>query len=372
MYISAWYAIANRAYPAAVDRYRELVAAYPRETEAYVRLGHLLRGEERFDEAIAALKQGLGIDPQAEDLYNALGGIYSQQGRHDEALAMENRYTALAPTEANARDSLALAYQWAGRFPEAEREYRRAIELDPAFDIPPLHLGMLHFRMGRYREALAEFRRQATVAPSDLQRQSDIEYIAEARWKMGDSAGAEQEMERCIRIYPGYPFIRMQLALWHKDRPLARSLVSDISRMPVWTHRGARPPYQRGVYYLRGQLALLEGENAKALEMFREASRHWSGWADFNTFDDCLGDAYLQLGRWDEAVAEYKRVLRLFPGTALARYHLASAYDHSGQEQLARAEFVRFLDLWKDADPDIQEVRTAREYLKNRPSLRPQ
>jgi tetratricopeptide (TPR) repeat protein len=297
-----------------------------------------------------------------------LGGIYSQQGRHEEALAMERKYVLLAPAEANAHDSLGLAYEWAGQFPEAEREYLRAIELDPAFDLPPLHLGMFHVRMGRYREALPELQRHVSQAPSDLQRQSAKEYVAEAWWQMGDSARAEQELERCIPLDPFHPYIPMQLAIWRKDRAAAHLMAGQTFRLPPWTHRGARPPYKRSEYYLRGQLALIEGENEKALEMFREALRHWPGWADFNTLEDCLGDAYLQLGRWDEAVAEYQRVLHLFPGRALARYHLASAYQHLGRTQMARAEFIGFLKLWKDADPDSREVRTTREYLaKTRP-----
>ncbi|MCX6625357.1 MAG: winged helix-turn-helix domain-containing protein, partial [Acidobacteria bacterium] len=52
--IEAWYALANLDYPAAIRRYRKLLAAYPDDVEAYARLGRLLRGEERYEEAIAA------------------------------------------------------------------------------------------------------------------------------------------------------------------------------------------------------------------------------------------------------------------------------------------------------------------------------
>jgi tetratricopeptide (TPR) repeat protein len=155
----------------------------------------------------------------------------------------------------------------------------------------------------------------------------------------------------------------MQLALFRGDRARAESLVPLISRQPVHSHRGARPPYKRHEYYQLGSLALLEGENQKALEMFREALRHWPGWADFSIREDCLGDAFLQLGQWPEAIAEYQRVLESFPGRALARFHLGVAYEHSGHPQLARGEYARFLELWRSADSDGKEVQAARNYL---------
>lgn len=75
---------------------------------------------------------------------------------------------------------------------------------------------------------------------------------------------------------------------------------------------------------------------------------------------DCLANAYLQLGRLDEAIAEDQRVLRLNPNDALSRYHLGLAYECKGMGTEARAELGRFLQIWKDADADIPELRDAK------------
>ena len=80
--------------------------------------------------------------------------------------------------------------------------------------------------------------------------------------------------------------------------------------------------------------------------------------------EDCLANAYLELGRLDKAIAEYERILRLNSNYPLARYHLAQAYERKGLREQARAEYERFLQVWKDADPDLPEVVAAKKFLE--------
>ncbi len=364
LYIHAWYAVANRDYPAAVERYRALKAAYPYETEAYVQSGVLLRGEERYDEAIATLKQGMAIDPDRKELYNTLGGIYSQQGRHEEAIAMQQRHVALAPQEANAYDSLGLAYYWAGRFDDAEKAYRHSRELEPNFDIVISHLGMLYGAMGRYREAMDWFRMYASLAPTEVQQGDAAIYMSQLYWRVGDKAHAIEELSRAMAAQPDRQVIPVNMALWRGDARNAAALSKHIADV-TYTHRGARPPLKRHEFYLLGEVDLLQGRNDQAIEHFREALRHWSGLAVLQLEEDCLADAFLRLGRLDEAIEEYQRVLRSFPGSALARYHLAIAFARRGYADQARKQFDAFLDVWKLADSDVHEVKAAREFLQS-------
>ena len=42
---------------------------------------------------------------------------------------------------------------------------------------------------------------------------------------------------------------------------------------------------------------------------------------------------------------------------------LARLLDETGQKDAARAEYERFLELWKDADAGLPELKEARAYL---------
>jgi tetratricopeptide (TPR) repeat protein/DNA-binding winged helix-turn-helix (wHTH) protein len=356
LHIAAWYAIAMSDPPEAIRRYRELMAADPSETETYSRLGRLLRGEEQREEAIEVLKQGLTWDPNAVSILNTLGCIYSQLGRHDEAIATEQKYVMLASDDPNAHDSLGLAYHWAGRDDEAEREYLRAVEIKPDFEIATRHLGVLYFHTGRYRAALRQFDRAFKTGLDEWN----------ARYFRGTVLAQLGDWDRA-RLDTGPQWVQVPQALiWLHDGDLARvSGVAASMSEAAGISRGEREAHRRAGGYFKGQIALRENHPEEAIADFKEALHHWPHWSDPLWFEDCLADAYLQLGRLDEAISEYQRALLLYPGMGLPRFHLAEAYRRKGDRARAAAEYRKFLELWSRADPGIPEVIAARTQLAN-------
>ncbi|MGA2599063.1 MAG: tetratricopeptide repeat protein [Bryobacteraceae bacterium] len=358
LHIAAWYAVAKLDYNEAIQRYRDLLAADPGEMEAYGRLGRLLRGEDRREEAVEILKQGLTFDPDATDILNVLGAIYAQLGRHDEAIRTEQRYVALAPQESNAHDSLALAYHWAGRHAEAEREYERAIQLKPDFDIALRHLGTLYLHTGRYRAALHQMELALQAQPGEFEHNVAHAFASAVRAQMGDWDGAAEEGRKVNRLVTTLAAIRKG------DLDQADAIVAALPN-PNGNDRGARSSAGRTIAFMKGQIALARNHPEEAIADFQEALRHWVQWSDPIWLEDCLADAYLRLGRLDEAIMEYQRALRLYPGMALTRFHLAEAYRKKGDRTRAAAEYHRFLELWSQADPGIPEVAAARAAIAN-------
>jgi tetratricopeptide (TPR) repeat protein len=71
----------------------------------------------------------------------------------------------------------------------------------------------------------------------------------------------------------------------------------------------------------------------------------------------------LELGRYDEAIAEYERILRINPRYPLAHYRLGLAHEGRRRADLARQSFEQFLQVWADADRDVPEVVNAQARL---------
>ena len=360
--IRAWYAVANQDYPAAVEAYRQFIAHYPLEVEAYWRLARLLRGEERMEESVEVARQGLAVDSEAKDLYNTLGVTYMEMGRHDEAIATLLRYVELAPEDPNIYDSLGMAYQWAGRYSEAIQTFEKALSLNPQFEIAILHLGNTYVWQGRYREALGQYRRFIQVASFDSIRARAWESISLLHLKRKEFEEAERAARATIKYRQEKVGSSLLLALERGDLATAEKLMAIVEADRV-LDRGNRG-YERPRVYYRGQLALKSGRAAEALEHFKQAVRHRPTAWFIDSYEDCLAQGYLELGRPDEAIAEYERILRLNPHYPLAHYHLARAYAGKGEPQQARAHYERFLQIWSDADAHIPEVVAARQALR--------
>jgi len=361
--IAAWYAIANFDYSAAINAFRQIISHYPLEVEAYSRLARLLHGEERLEEALEVTKQGLVIDPGAKDLYNALGGTYSDLGRHDEAIAMCRRYVELGPEEPNAHDSLGMSYQWAGRYDEAIQEYQQALSLNPEFEVAVIHLGNTYFQRGQYQDAIAQYARFIQIASSDFDRARGYNSIAFVQRMRGRPNEAERAAKQATKYYKTVVDQLFLGALERGDVGTARKFEEVLEGVQL-RDRGARG-FPRQLLYIRGYFDLKSGQGAEAIENLKEALKHRALIWNADPFEDCLANAYLALGRWDEAIAEYERILRLNPNYPLAQYHLGQAYERKGQRDQARASYERFLQIWKDADADVPEVICAKKALSS-------
>jgi tetratricopeptide (TPR) repeat protein/DNA-binding winged helix-turn-helix (wHTH) protein len=358
LYIAAWYSMACIDYPGAIRYFHDIVTRYPLEVEAYWRLASLLQVEERLEEALDAAKRGLAVDAEAKELYNQMGGIYLDLHRPDEAMAMYQRYVALAPGEPNAYDSLGLGYQGVGRYGEAVQSYERALALKPDFGVALIHLANACLQQGRYREAISHYQRYIQVMPAGPERERGYGGLCEVYLRMGQLDRAEEAANREVKRGTLPSWRHLVLALKRGEWAKVDKLKEELFAGPPLSNRGSGG-HLRFYYYHRGYLRLKEGRAAEAIEDFKEALKHRPPYWDTDTFEDCLANAYLELGQLDEAIAEYERVLSINPNYPLAHYHLAQAYERKGEGERARAEYERFLQTWQSADQDIPEIKTA-------------
>ena len=124
-----------------------------------------------------------------------------------------------------------------------------------------------------------------------------------------------------------------------------------------------------GKHYSEGHIALAERRYADAIREYRAA--------DAGSCMTCaaatLARAYDLAGKGDSAIIEFERYLGRIDldtdgihSAFLAGSHkrLAELYDERGEREKARSHYAKFVELWKDADPELQPlVRAARERL---------
>jgi len=125
---------------------------------------------------------------------------------------------------------------------------------------------------------------------------------------------------------------------------------------------------------IRAAIKLQEQNPAAAIELLRLTAKYDLAWTD--SFDYgypayIRGLAYLELGDGRAAAAQFQKLINN-PGLTvthvtgpLAWLQLGRAKKMMGDESAARKSYETFLDLWKNADPDIPIYQQAKaEYAK--------
>lgn len=96
--------------------------------------GYRYYGEGKLDEAIAAFKQGLAVNPASEDIHNEVGNLYYKQGKLDEAIAAYKQAVALYPQYADAHYNLGWALKNRKDYRAALDHFNASYQLEPADD----------------------------------------------------------------------------------------------------------------------------------------------------------------------------------------------------------------------------------------------
>jgi len=101
----------------------------PTKDELYDRAVDLV-ADGNLDEAIAAYREAIALDPTFADAVQGLALAYADKGMFDEAIACGLQLVELTPDEPLAHTSLSMFYQRKGMVPEAEAEGAKARMLD--------------------------------------------------------------------------------------------------------------------------------------------------------------------------------------------------------------------------------------------------
>jgi tetratricopeptide (TPR) repeat protein len=397
-----------------VKELKELLKRYPEEKDALMMLGEYYIGLRQFEQSLPYFNQVIEIDPLNKLAYNYLAYVYNEMGNFDKSIWAINKYISLAPDEPNPYDTRGDLYAYNGRLDQAMESYKKALEIKPDFTATLEKLGHMYLFKREYAKAESCYYRELDVAPQgERTRSSWVRILVSAiplyqgKFEsalqfLNDGIAADRvdkiddwyierkhlkiagiyreknnldltlkEVEKCMeihrRVYPDdkisykltYARFLAEKKEFAKAEEIAEALKKNIKGDKNLMHQ----------YWLLSGLIEQEKGNLEVsiinLKKATEANptfsyRHW------------LANAYLQAGRLDEAVAEFEKLLTRYdseragsPVAAVKTYYLLGwAYEKSGWNKKAIEKYEEFLDIWKDADPGIEEVEDAKERLK--------
>jgi eukaryotic-like serine/threonine-protein kinase len=343
--------------------------------------------------------------------HNNLGVCFQGLGEHQRELAEFQENVRLTPAGGLDYSNLVDAYIDLGRFADAEKtadeiraknldsgplrlyEYELAFFQNDTAKMARLVAGaagkpaeegtLLQFAAGTaaYFGQLSKARELSSraVASGESSGQKDPAAMFEteaAIWEAlyGNRAEARQHAERALTLSSSRDAESVAaLALaFASDSARAQTIATDIAkRFPEDTI--AQFNYLPAI---QAQLALDRGDPAAAVRALQPAQPYELGVAGGTNFTTNLfpvfvrGHAYLAARQGAQAAAEFQKIIDSRglvlnePIGALANLGLARSYALQGDAAKARDAYQKFLQLWKNADPDVPVLRQARAELQ--------
>lgn len=143
--------------PEAVEAYRDYLAAGSQDSAMRTRFAQLLVVNKQFDEALAETEKSESGQAPSLDVLRLRADILIGQNKLDQAIAALKQAVALAPQNAQLHGGLGRLYLQKREFPDAERELKTAIQLDKDNVVYWKDLTATFYQGGNYPAALAGY-----------------------------------------------------------------------------------------------------------------------------------------------------------------------------------------------------------------------
>jgi tetratricopeptide (TPR) repeat protein/tRNA A-37 threonylcarbamoyl transferase component Bud32 len=370
----------------AIETLEKAIVAVPNEPNLFDSLGELYANSGRLDEAIECCKKAIALKPDfgSEEF---IAYLRSVQGNYADSLTWIDQFILMAPNNENK----GRGYWWkaifdhlSGRRDQAAREMDRVRTLTESLGnmygtaMAAYGRAFLHFDRGEYDPALASLEEGHRIALAMAAK------MTPAALTMVTKTPAVQTSFEALCDFERY-LMQGYIAVRRGQTEAARRSVSSLeAALPKFlaqkTARG--PQLEQSFNNLRAEVLLLEGKPAEAIAVIeREFKLTIPSYGPpnfpFNYFvlnfpldQDVVPKAYEKMGNPDKAIEAYRKLVDFDPKVPDRRMHnpryhyrLGKLYESKGQNDLAKAEYQKLLEIWKDADPGIPELVDAKKRL---------
>jgi len=282
----------------------------------------------------------------------------------DAWLSQESLPESAAPAAGLAMRLLVQACSDAGRYGEAQswaRRLRQRVEqvtphLGQALVFAAGALSSAHLRFGFWRAAAelrVELAPEARVAEQGLLTAMETYARGLRALETGKLVEAERVCDDLDALHP----------------PLSEERKADHR---VLCPRDVARVVELAACELRGALEARQGDFARAEASLIRASRlerrlRAPGPSAFSRpARETLARARVRAGREDKALELAEALVKERPGSGHAWFLLAEVHVARGAFSEAASAFASFLECWRDADPQLPELRRARAFLLGR------
>jgi tetratricopeptide (TPR) repeat protein len=345
---------------AALEQYKVIADANPEDAQSYLRIAEIYRRQGKYDQALENLKKADSMVPDSLEVSYNIAAVYEAQGRYEEAVKILQELVKKTekPTETS--------------YSQADRN-NRAIFIE--------RLATVYREQENYQAAVDTFRKMLTLGDDNARTgyQNIIDTYREAKqWPQATAAAKEavQKMpnDRDLRMVldsqladtgdPEKPLADVRSLLKGKpeDREVYLRLAIMNTRLKRWSEAeqalakaeelATKPEEKEYVYFLRGDTYQRQKKYEEAEAEFRKvlAITPQSA-ATLNYLGYMNADRGVKL---DESLNYIKQALTIEPNSGAYLDSLGWAYFKQGKYDLAEENLTK-ASARMGSDPTVQE-----------------
>ncbi len=248
----------------AIRFYTAASALRPRNVTTLLVLAYALNSQDKSDEAIAVLRQGVELNPESADLRYNLGVALGGKKSTDEAIAEYREAIRLKPAFAEAHQNLGASLATKGLVDEAISELRDAIRLKPAYADAHYNLGLIMEGKGAVDEAIFAYKEALRLRPDSVQGHVQLGNAYATKGRLEE---AMAEYNEAIRLKPDFALAHYNLGI-----VLVKSGLHDQA-ISAYTQAIRLQPHYAEAHVNLGNQLRNKGLTAEAVAAFEEAFR---------------------------------------------------------------------------------------------------
>ncbi len=294
-------------------------------SEAHYCLGNALKAEGRFDEAVAAYRRAVDLEPGFAGAHASLGTVLLATNDPGGAVAAYQRAIAQRPGLAEAQAGLGTALMALKRYDQAATAFRRATDLRPDYAMAHRGLGGALLRQGNPDGALPSLQRAIALKPDDAEAHAELGSALKARGRLDEAVAACQ---RAIALSPHYAAAYAHLGNARLDQKRYDDAIAAYRRTIAIDDSAAE------VHNNLGNALKAKDRLDEAIAAYRAAVDLRPGFAEAHSN---LGVALAQHGKYDDAIASYRTAIDLRPDYADAYTSLGNTLVEQGRFEEAMA-----------------------------------
>jgi tetratricopeptide (TPR) repeat protein len=357
--------------------------------ETYSRLAYAYEAKGLYKEANYAIEDYIRNFSDNAVIHKDLALNYLAQGKIELTLLEIERAFSLDPDYWQNYLTKGHVYLTQGGFSLAEKEYQKVLELEEEAQHlwGMTWLGSLYLYEGKFKKSIDQLKQALSLSKKLGEKGSESGFytrLAYTYLKMGhpDEAleesikGEKSSLEErgCLLCHQNWALLYKGLAqIEKKNIEDAQKTAAELNEI---TDKELNKNYMRLYHHLVGSIEIARENFPAAIESLKiatslmPAQRNIDNLNDQAFFIEPLAFAYYKNGELEKAQETYEQLISLTLGRihwgyeyVKSFYMLGKIFEEKGWKGKAIEHYDKFLELWKDADPGIEEIEDAGKRL---------